>query len=88
MEMDADKFAKEKVANLILKLKLSLDEAKPQFNLSQHIENYQYASNYVKSALRNIVNTIKNMKEKGLEFDDIQDLPMVKNQLDKLENFI
>jgi len=88
MEMDADRFAKEKVANLILKLKLPLGEAKPQFNLSQHIENYQYASNYVKSALKNIVNTIKNMKGKGLEFDDIQDLPMVKNQLDKLENFI
>jgi hypothetical protein len=39
-------------------------------------------------SLQQIVNGIKDIKKSGGEFTDIQDHPMVKRHLDKLENFI
>jgi hypothetical protein len=34
------------------------------------------------------VNGIKQIKKSGGEYEDIQDHPIVKNHIDKLENFI
>jgi hypothetical protein len=88
MEMDADKSAKEEVAKMILELGIPIEKAKENFRLSHHIENYQYASNMVKSYIQRLVMDIIRMKKDGLEFNDIQDHPMVKRHLDKLEEFI
>jgi hypothetical protein len=40
------------------------------------------------TALKQIVSTIKNIKKSGGEYTDIQDHPMVKIHLDRLENLI
>jgi predicted Zn-ribbon and HTH transcriptional regulator len=88
MEMDADQSAKEEVAKMILELGIPMEDAKQNFRLSNHIENYQYASNMVKSYIQRLVMDIIRMKKDGLEFNDIQDHPMVKRHLDKLEEFI
>jgi hypothetical protein len=88
MEMDADKTAKENVANMIIKLNIPIELAKKYFKLSPYIENYQMASNMVKSHLKGLVTDITKMKKEGLEYTDIQDHPIVKKHLDKLENFI
>ena len=45
-------------------------------------------SNMVRSYLSQIVNGIKVMKKSGAKYEDIQDHPMVKNYIDKLEDFI
>jgi hypothetical protein len=88
MEMDADQFAKNMVAKLVIKLKIPLEKSKEYFKLSHHIENYQYASNMVKAYIERLVMDIIRMKKDGVEFNDIQDHPFVKKHLDKLENFI
>ena len=88
LEMDADMTAKENVAKMIIDLKIPIELAKKHFKLSPHIENYQMASNMVKSHLKGLVTDIKKMKKDGLEYTDIQDHPIVKKHLDKLENFI
>ena len=88
MEMDADKTAKERVAKMVMDLNIPLESAKQYFKLSPHIEQYQMASNMVKSYIRRIVADISEMKKNGLEFTDIQDHPIVKRHLDKLEDFI
>jgi hypothetical protein len=38
--------------------------------------------------LKQIIDGIKNIKKSGGEYTDIQDHPMVKKHLDRLENFI
>lgn len=88
MELDADQFAKNKIANLVLKLKIPMDVAKNQFKLSQYIENYPSASSYIKQSLYAIVNNIKQIKKSGAEFTNIQDHPMIKQHLNRLERFI
>lgn len=88
MEMDADTSAKEEVAKMILDLGIPIEEAKKNFRLAQHIENYQYSSNMVKAYIQRLVMDIIRMKKDGLEFTDIQDHPLVKRHLDKLEEFI
>jgi len=88
MEMDADTSAKKEVAKMILDLGIPIEEAKKNFRLAQHIENYQYSSNMVKAYIQRLVMDIIRMKKDGLEFTDIQDHPLVKRHLDKLEEFI
>ena len=88
LELDADRFAKEMIAKLVIKLNIPIDVAKTQFTLSLYIENYPFASKMVMMSLQQIVNGIKDIKKSGGEFSDIQDHPMIKRHLDKLENFI
>ena len=88
MELDADQFAKEIVAKLIIKLEIPMDVAKENFRLSNYIENYPSMSRMVKSQLYQIIKSIIQIKKSGGEFTDIQDHPMVKPFIDKLENFI
>ena len=88
MEMDADQFAKEMVAKIIIKLDIPLEVAKDYFKLSGYIENYPSMSKMVIASLQHIVSGIKDIKKSGGECGDIQDHPMVKRFIDKLENFI
>jgi hypothetical protein len=88
MELDSDQFAKNMVASIIIKLGIPLDFAKKEFRLSQYIENYPTMSLMIKNQLKVIVQNIKEIKKSGDEYIDIQDHPMVKRHLDKLENFI
>lgn len=88
MELDADQFAKNMVAQIVQSLKLPMDIAKDNFKLSQFIQNYPQQSAVIKNSLERIISTIKEMKKKGLEYSDIQDHPMVKPFLEKLENFL
>jgi hypothetical protein len=88
LEMDADNFAKEMVAKLVIKLGIPINIAKEQFKLSPYIENYPTMSSMVMYGLKQIIDGIKNIKKSGGEYTDIQDHPMVKKHLDRLENFI
>ena len=88
MELDSDQFAKNMVATLIIKLGIPLDLAKKKFGLSQYIVQYPNMSQSIKKQLEYIIDSIKKIKKSGDEYIDIQDHPMVKMHLDKLENFI
>ena len=88
MELDADQFAKQMVAKIIIKLDIPLELAKHYFRLSSYIENYPSMSKMVMSMLQHVISGIKDIKKSGAEFTDIQDHPMVKRYIDKLENFI
>lgn len=88
MEMDADKEAKQSIARMVMKLEIPIEKAKKYFKLSSHIENYQMSSNMVKSTLKFLINDIEKMKKNGIEFEDLQDHPIVKRHLDTLEDFI
>jgi hypothetical protein len=88
MELDSDQFAKNMVAKIVIKLGLPLDLAKKHFGLSQYIEQYPTMSQIIKNQVRLIVQSIMDIKKSGEEYVDIQDHPMVKRHLDKLENFI
>jgi len=88
LELDADRFGKEMIARLVIKLGIPLEIAKEQLKLSQYIENYPSSSKMVIIALRKIVNELKELKKDNDEPIDIQDHPMVKMYLDKLENLI
>lgn len=88
MELDSDQFAKNMVAKIVIKLGIPLEFAKKQFGLSQYIELYPTMSQMIKNQIRMIVQNIMDIKKSGDEYIDIQDHPMVKRHLDKLENFI
>jgi len=88
LELDADRFAKSMVAKLILSTKIPIEIAKQQFTLSPYIDKYPTLSKQIKNSFINLANDIKKMRQSGEEFSDIQDHPIVKRHLDKLENFI
>lgn len=87
MELDADQFAKNMVAKLVVSSGIPLDFAKTVLSLSGYIQKYPLMSMQVGNSLRQIIETMKTLKKQGVEISDIQDLPMVKQHLDKLENF-
>lgn len=88
MELDADQFAKNMVGSIVQKLNMPIEDARTVFRLSEFIKNYPQASQVIKSSLEQIIRTIKLMKKEGIEFSDIQDHPMVKPYIAKLENLI
>jgi hypothetical protein len=88
MELDADQFAKNMVAKIVIKLGIPIDVASRLFSLSHYIQNYPSASRMIRGHLSQIVNGIKEIKKSGAEYEDIQDHPMVKRHIDKLEDFI
>lgn len=88
MELDADQFAKNMVAKIVIKLGIPIEDAKNLFTLSHYIQNYPSMSKMVTSSLYQIIAGIKQMKKSGVKYEDIQDHPMVKRFIDKLENFI
>jgi hypothetical protein len=88
MELDADQFAKNMVAKIVIKLSIPIDVASRLFSLSHYIQNYPSASKMIRGHLAQIVNGIKDIKKSGAKYEDIQDHPMVKRHIDKLEDFI
>lgn len=88
MELDADQFAKNMVGSIVHKLNIPIEDARNIFKLSEFIKNYPQASAMVKSSLEQIIRGIKMMKQQGVEYTDIQDHPMVKPFISKLENLI
>ena len=88
MELDADKFAKEMVAKLVIKLEIPIDIAKKLFSLSPYVQQYPTMSNMVRGSIQQIINDIKRIKKSGGEYTDIQDHPIVQRHIDKLEDFI
>jgi hypothetical protein len=88
MELDADEFGKEMIAKLVMALDIPLDFAKHQFSLSQYIKQYPFMSETIKYNIKAVIKQIKELKNAGVEFTDIQDHPIVKRHLDKLENFL
>lgn len=84
MELDADQFAKNVIAKLIIKSEIPIDIAKRYFTLSPYIQNYPAYSSMIRNQLKLIINEIKSM---DYEFEDIQDLPRIKMLIDKLEDF-
>lgn len=88
MELDADKFAKEMVAKLVIKLGIPIDIAKKLFSLSLYVQQYPTMSNMVRGGIQQIINDIKRIKKSGGEYTDIQDHPVVQRHINKLEDFI
>lgn len=88
MELDADKFAKEMVAKLVIKLGIPIEIAKKLFSLSIYVQQYPTMSNMVRGGIQQIINDIKRIKKSGGEYTDIQDHPVVQRHIDKLEDFI
>lgn len=88
MELDADKFAKEMVARLVIKLEIPIEIAKKSFSLSPYVQQYPTMSNMVRGGIQQIINDIKRIKKSGGEYTDIQDHPVVQRHIDKLEDFI
>lgn len=88
MELDADQYAKNMLKSLIGTLNMEKSKIPFLFKISPFVENYPQASDVIKSNLNNIIRTIKNMKKEGIKYEDIQDHPMVKPFLEKLEAFI
>lgn len=88
MELDADQFAKNMVAKIVIKLGIPIDVASRLFSLSLYIQNYPSMSGMIRGHLSQIINGIKQIKKSGAEYEDIQDHPMVKRHIDKLEDFI
>ena len=88
MELDADKFAKEMVAKLVIKLEIPIDIAKKLFSLSLYVQQYPTMSNMFRGSIQQIINDIKRIKKSGGEYTDIQDHPVVQRHIDKLEDFI
>ena len=77
MELDADEFAKEMVAKLVIKLGIPIDIAKKLFSLSPYVQQYPRMSNMVRGGIQQIINDIKRIKKSGGEYTDIQDHPIV-----------
>ncbi len=88
LELDADRFAKEMIAKLVIETRLPMNIAKEQFRLSDYIEKYPTLSKWIKNSFVVLVNDIKKMRSRGEHFSDIQDHPYVKQHLNNLENFI
>lgn len=88
MELDADQFAKNMVAKIVIETGIPIKTAKEYFKLSSYIENYPMMSQGVKFQLSQIINHAKEMKKSGVEYTDIQDHPMIKKYIDQLEDFI
>lgn len=88
MELDADQFAKNMVAKIVRNLKIPMEYAKTIFRLSPFIEKYPQSSSFVKTNLKQIIDKIKEMRSKGENYDDIQDHPVIKPYIEKLESFI
>lgn len=88
LEMDADTFGKRKVAELVKQLNIPLDLAKMYFGFSSYIDQYPSLSKSIFNSVKQIVEIIKDMRKKGISYQGIQDIPMIKQHLDRLENFI
>jgi hypothetical protein len=76
------------VAKIVIESGIPIEVAKRLFLLSPYIEKYPSMSKMVRGYLSQVIDGIKQMKKSGAKYEDIQDHPMVKRFIDKLEDFI
>jgi hypothetical protein len=82
MELDADKYGKDwvkKIGNV-----LQLPEK--VYNLGPMIENYPSMSNMVKQFTLHLHREIQTLKSRGMSYEDISDLEIVKKHLKTIED--
>jgi hypothetical protein len=82
MELDADKYGKDwvkKIGNV-----LQLPEK--VYNLGHMIENYPSMSNMVKQFTLHLHREIQTLKSRGMSYEDISDLEIVKKHLKTIED--
>ena len=81
MEMDAHEYAIDwvnKIGNII-------NLPKGYYKLSPMVTEYPTMSHMVREQIVSINEMIKELKQKGYDYNDMSDLPFVKKHLDKLE---
>lgn len=88
MELDADSFAKKKIAEIVLKAKIPIEMAQIIFRLSHYINDYPSLSKMVKMQITKIASELKHLRDSGQEVKDVSDHPVIKQYLDRLEDFI
>lgn len=88
MELDADQFAKNMIAKFAMGFDLPMNVAKDHLGLSMYVKNYPNMSEYIRNSLENIIDTIKELKDNGIEVKDARDIPIVKTHLENLEDLI
>jgi len=88
MELDADQFAKNMVAQLVVMSHLPIEIAKGNLSLSPYIENYPNSSRFVRQSLEPIISLIKDMKKRGEKFTGLEDIPIIKQHLNNLQDLI
>lgn len=88
MELDADQFAKNMIAKFVSTFDLPLDLSKKFFRLSLYIKSYPSMSLYIRNTLQSIIDTIKDLRSRGIEVKDARDIPIVKPHLNNLEDLI
>jgi len=82
MELEADKYGKDWVKKIGDVLKLPQDV----YTLDKMIENYPSMSNMVKQFTLHLHREIQTLKSRGMSYDDISDLEIVKRHLQTLED--
>jgi hypothetical protein len=82
MELDAHDYGLEWV-NKIDKI---IGLPKDLYQLSKNIIDYPTAGRTIKFQIEQLHKIVKDLKKKGHEVNDILDLPIVKNYVDRLES--
>lgn len=88
MELDADQFGKNKVSFILGKLDLPSSLNKKVFGLSPYIQSYPSMSKMTETSIKNIIEYIKDVRKRGESYEGIQDHPIVKKYLDRLQNLL
>lgn len=88
MELDADQFAKNMIAKFVKSFNIPIDIAQKYLTLSFYIKNYPSMSQFIRTSLTTLIDTIKDLKKRGIEVKDARDIPIVKPHLDSLEDLI
>lgn len=82
MEMDAHEYAMEWVE----KIGKILNLPKNKFRVSSFVETYPTKSNETRNMIDGINKTIRNLIKQGYDYEDLGDLPMIKNLFNELED--
>lgn len=82
MELDAHEYGLEWVD----KMRNILNLPERYYTLSSSITSYPTMSHYVRNSIEQINRTIKDLKSRGYEYNDLGDLPMIKSIVNKLED--
>ena len=82
MEMDAHEYGLEWVN----KIGRMINLPEQYYKLSPMVTNYPSMGHMVRNQIEQINKTIKELKQRGYDYNDISDLPNIKILLDRLEN--
>jgi hypothetical protein len=82
MEMDAHEYGLEWVD----KIGKIINLPEKYYTLSPMVTNYPSMGHMVRNQIEYINKTIQDLKQRGYDYNDISDLPSIKNLLDKLDD--